>query len=260
MCKDLGLNVSVSDIDIIFAQVVPKGQRRIGFMQFENALKLLADKADTTFEELEDLVRDSSGPILRGTTQALHVTLADGAQPDLTSGRSTSRQLGAEQSPRNGTRRPSQCTTLPVVQRSERRASSCRLPVGGRCADSLAVGQQPKKPMSRDASPRRSVMRTPAKDMLEAWDRFSNGKDQMDGMTFARMCKDCILTQKDFLDTGSIDIVFQTAVGKGKKHMTFFEFGKAMDLIAERKNRDIHDVEAVVMLTGGPELSDAQKK
>jgi hypothetical protein len=47
MCKDskiVGKNCTITDIDIIFKKVLPKGERKIDFIQFQQALKLIAEK------------------------------------------------------------------------------------------------------------------------------------------------------------------------------------------------------------------------
>jgi len=68
MCKDVGLvdrRFTPTDCDLIFAKVVTKGQRRIDFNQFQNALRLIAEKKGV--DSVESIIAGSGGPILHGT-------------------------------------------------------------------------------------------------------------------------------------------------------------------------------------------------
>jgi len=79
LCKDCGLldkMFTPTDADILFAKVVTKGQRRINFEQFEDALVLAADKKNINIGELENQVRQSSGPNWNAT-QMENVRLHD---------------------------------------------------------------------------------------------------------------------------------------------------------------------------------------
>jgi len=71
LCKDSGLynkKYTSTDADLIFAKVCPKGQRRIIFHDFENALKLVAEKLGKDVGEVEDQIMTSGGgPVLKGT-------------------------------------------------------------------------------------------------------------------------------------------------------------------------------------------------
>eukprot|EP00930_Biecheleria_cincta_P038647 TRINITY_DN26552_c0_g1_i1.p1 TRINITY_DN26552_c0_g1~~TRINITY_DN26552_c0_g1_i1.p1 ORF type:complete len:405 (-),score=74.14 TRINITY_DN26552_c0_g1_i1:166-1380(-) len=68
ICKDVGLvdrKFTPTDCDLIFAKVVTKGQRRIDFHQFQNALRLIAERKGV--DSVESIVAGSAGPILHGT-------------------------------------------------------------------------------------------------------------------------------------------------------------------------------------------------
>ncbi|CAK9004554.1 ADP-ribosylation factor 1 [Durusdinium trenchii] len=76
--KFLDRNFSSTDADLIFARVVPKGQRRISITEFEKALGLIAERRSCSQEicvrwrvqRVEDVmqkVADSAGPSLEGT-------------------------------------------------------------------------------------------------------------------------------------------------------------------------------------------------
>jgi len=72
MCKDcgfLGKGLTETDVDLLFSsnKVKKKGQRTIGFEQFEEALTLLASKKGITPEKVRDVLLESTRPILQGT-------------------------------------------------------------------------------------------------------------------------------------------------------------------------------------------------
>mmetsp|Transcript_44873 Transcript_44873/g.130718 ORF Transcript_44873/g.130718 Transcript_44873/m.130718 type:complete len:1266 (-) Transcript_44873:88-3885(-) len=70
LCKDCGLvdkALTVTDVDIVFAKVVTKGQRRICLQQFDEALMLLAEKKCVDVEDVCRRVRRTDGPVLKST-------------------------------------------------------------------------------------------------------------------------------------------------------------------------------------------------
>lgn len=72
LLKDIGAidgkKVTPTDSDLIFAKAVTKGQRRLNFAQFETALQYVADKKGVDVVGIRDLVENSGGPKLAGTT------------------------------------------------------------------------------------------------------------------------------------------------------------------------------------------------
>lgn len=70
LCKDCKLyekHFTSIDVDIIFAKVKVKGQRKINFDQFVNALAIVAEKKHQTLAELVNTIVASSGPAVSGT-------------------------------------------------------------------------------------------------------------------------------------------------------------------------------------------------
>eukprot|EP00931_Biecheleriopsis_adriatica_P062120 TRINITY_DN373_c0_g1_i6.p1 TRINITY_DN373_c0_g1~~TRINITY_DN373_c0_g1_i6.p1 ORF type:complete len:467 (-),score=85.66 TRINITY_DN373_c0_g1_i6:9-1409(-) len=69
LCKDCGLleATQITDADLIFAKVVPRGQRRIGTQQFRDALKLIAEKIGMDEELVCQRVAESDGQVHRST-------------------------------------------------------------------------------------------------------------------------------------------------------------------------------------------------
>jgi len=72
LLKDIGAidgkKVTPTDSDLISAKAVTKIQRRLNFAQFETALQYVADKEGVDVVGIRDLVENSGGPKLAGTT------------------------------------------------------------------------------------------------------------------------------------------------------------------------------------------------
>jgi len=71
LCQDAGVidrNFTGNDCDIVFAKVVPKGERQIVFDEFKEACRIIADKRGVAYKDIADMVaRCSDGPKLQGT-------------------------------------------------------------------------------------------------------------------------------------------------------------------------------------------------
>ena len=70
MCKDTKLidkKLTATDVDLIFAKSKVKTDRRISFDQWMTALGLCAEKKGVSLEDVKASVRDSKGPVLKGT-------------------------------------------------------------------------------------------------------------------------------------------------------------------------------------------------
>eukprot|EP00931_Biecheleriopsis_adriatica_P101439 TRINITY_DN76577_c0_g1_i1.p1 TRINITY_DN76577_c0_g1~~TRINITY_DN76577_c0_g1_i1.p1 ORF type:complete len:541 (-),score=87.43 TRINITY_DN76577_c0_g1_i1:320-1942(-) len=70
LCKDahfLDKDLTTSDVDILFAKVLPKGQRRIDFSHFESLLALLAEKKGVPVAKVRFLAAAADAPVLHGT-------------------------------------------------------------------------------------------------------------------------------------------------------------------------------------------------
>jgi len=70
MCNDCGLfdrKFNKNDCDIIFAKVVPRGSRHINFEQFKDGIRLAAAKKEKPVGEVQDIVANSTGPVINAT-------------------------------------------------------------------------------------------------------------------------------------------------------------------------------------------------
>jgi len=69
-CKDnslIGRGFTKADVDMTFAKMVPKGKRRMDFVMFQDACRLIAQKRSQTNGEIQDCIAASKGPTMTGT-------------------------------------------------------------------------------------------------------------------------------------------------------------------------------------------------
>jgi hypothetical protein len=69
-CKDnklVGHGMQKTDVDLIFAKVVPKGKRRMDFNMFQEACRHIASKRNQSNGDIQNIVASSEGPTLVGT-------------------------------------------------------------------------------------------------------------------------------------------------------------------------------------------------
>ncbi|XP_065065091.1 tubulin polymerization-promoting protein family member 2-like [Rhopilema esculentum] len=71
--KILDKKLTATDVDIIFSKVKAKTERKITYKQFQDALKLLAEKkyGEPNVEKLEEVILKTSGPKASGVTKAV---------------------------------------------------------------------------------------------------------------------------------------------------------------------------------------------
>ena len=66
-CKLLDKKLTTTDIDLIFPKVKDKGARKITYAQFEQAVKLCADKKGVDASAVIDKIVETGGPHFSGT-------------------------------------------------------------------------------------------------------------------------------------------------------------------------------------------------
>jgi hypothetical protein len=84
MSRDLKLldkNLTSTDVDIMFSKVKPKSERKITFAQFEEALKLMAEKkypGDAEgLSKLKEKILEGKGPQAHGVTKTVKAGAVD---------------------------------------------------------------------------------------------------------------------------------------------------------------------------------------
>jgi len=84
-----------------------------------------------------------------------------------------------------------------------------------------------------------------------------SGKTDMDGRSFAKLCRDCKLIGGGFTTT-DVDLLFARVAGKGQRRITLAQFEQALEHIAQKKGTTGDAIQAAVAGTGGPVLSGTQ--
>jgi hypothetical protein len=79
------------------------------------------------------------------------------------------------------------------------------------------------------------------------------GRDDMDGKSFAKLCKDCDLFDRK-LTVVDADIVFAKVVHKGQRRIDLDQFKDALRLTAEKKGIELAALLAKIVEVGGPQL------
>lgn len=80
------------------------------------------------------------------------------------------------------------------------------------------------------------------------------GKTEMEMKDFVKFCKNCQITDST-LPTAAAELVFNDhkVKGPGRRTLDFFEFGAALEQLAERKRMKVSDLYTLALLTGGPQ-------
>ena len=72
-----GKTLDSQSVDIIFSKVKPRGERRITFEEFKDAVAMVGEMRGERFRDISERVASVGGPRARGTTRAEYVKFAD---------------------------------------------------------------------------------------------------------------------------------------------------------------------------------------
>ncbi|DBA79157.1 hypothetical protein WJX77_005720 [Trebouxia sp. C0004] len=76
-------------------------------------------------------------------------------------------------------------------------------------------------------------------------------QQELEGSKFKKLCTDCGLLDKKFTVT-DVDLMFVKSKTKGSQKLTFPEFEKALELIAEKKGISLDDLKSKLTSASGP--------
>lgn len=94
-------------------------------------------------------------------------------------------------------------------------------------------------------------------ELLKVFDSFNGTQKTMEGKSFVKMAKDCKLIDKKVTST-DIDLIFAKVKDKTERRITFAQFIKGLEKIAEKKGVSTEDVYSQIMSTGGPSFKGTQ--
>eukprot|EP00913_Durusdinium_trenchii_P032748 g30656.t1 len=252
LCKDCGLfdrNFSSTDADLIFARVVPKGQRRISITEFEKDGEVRSVKRPQLEmrhfhqEDVMQKVADSAGPSLEGT-KADAVRLHDDKQTYT----GVHARGGPDSVPKGYGHVPGTSSLTLGRRDSKDRRSLSRTPSGAACPlpNLLASGPAVERKLSRNMAGReheRVDSRPAHSEGLEGWKvgsalekaatlsrregcgllenvfeaYCSPGHTEMDGKGFAKLMKDSKMVPL----LQDADLTFAKVVPKGMPSASF---------------------------------------
>jgi len=292
LCKDCGLidkKLTSTDVDLIFAKVVTKGQRRIAYPQFDAALNMCAQKKGASAEEVKTKVGAAQGPVLhatkadavrfhddKSTYTGTHVfggpesvPKGDGHAPGGTSVGYGSQGLAGTLRPNEpgGARHPSPYRSgSKEFGRSGSLTRSGTGEMGRTPSKGATMGRTASKggdAATRTPSKGESMGRTPSTGRRAptaapgtwqaTFQAYCAGHYDMDGKSFAKLLKDCDLMDKSFTSTDA-DIIFAKCVVKGQRRIGPDNFREALRLVAERRQIPIEDIVDKVTSIQGPIL------
>ncbi|CAE7554473.1 TTN [Symbiodinium necroappetens] len=211
LCKDCSLVdriFSSTDADLIFAKVVPKGQRRITIAEFEKALGLIAERRGCSQEDVMQRVADGAGPALEGT-KAEAVRFHD----DKTTYTGTHARGGPESVPKGYGHVPQSMKPRRSLSRTS--SGACALPnlLGASTGSSSGLERKlsrtgsngwirPLTPLEKAATIGRREGCGLLENVFEAY--CSPGQTEMDGKGFAKLMKDSKIVGTRFTTTDGL--------------------------------------------------------
>mmetsp|Transcript_59050 Transcript_59050/g.127745 ORF Transcript_59050/g.127745 Transcript_59050/m.127745 type:complete len:412 (-) Transcript_59050:68-1303(-) len=258
LCKDCGLldrKCTPTDVDLIFAKVVAKGHRRIVFAEFEMALHKVAEKKGVDFQDIEDKVVCGGGPVLHGT-KADAVRFHD----DKSTYTGTHVNGGPDHVAKG--QGSAHSSLGPAALRHDERHSSTGSNARRTSATTVVATQRPSRVEAHEAflamheAPQAQESLPQYKSLDATWMAYTKGQD-MDGKTFAKLCKDCELLDKKCTPT-DVDLIFAKVAPKGQRRIHIGQFEAALELLANKKGKSVDEVRGIVTEHGGPELHGTQ--
>lgn len=222
-CKDNGLighGMKKTDIDLIFAKVVPKGKRRMDFFMFKDACRHIAGKRGQSNGEIQAVVAGSTGPNIVGTKTEYSKFYDD--KSTYTGAATANENLGSVGLD-HGRHDRAQAAAAAGLQADE-------------TEDASLWGQIEK--------------------VFWAFCAESGG-DGLDGRTFLKMLNDTGCIGKGF-SKQDVDIVFAN-VGRKAKKLNFEQFQAATRQIAHKRKEEIFMVQGKIANSSGPEMHGVTK-
>jgi len=217
-CKDIKLinkALTPTDIDLIFAKVVPKGKRRMDFPQFKDAVRHIAKKRKATNRAIQELVCASDGPAFAGTKAEYNKFYDD---KSLYTGSATYNEK-FEGTIKAGT--VNKHDKMVAEGDAKLKASEASEEDWGGCQHVFYL--------------------------------FAGASGDLDGKEFALMCREIGgLLRGAFRDV-DIDTVFASCA-KGERRIQFAQFQDIVRKIAIKKDEDTSSTQACIGRSNGPTL------
>eukprot|EP00287_Rhodomonas_sp_CCMP768_P028303 CAMPEP_0202853172 /NCGR_PEP_ID=MMETSP1389-20130828/90345_1 /ASSEMBLY_ACC=CAM_ASM_000865 /TAXON_ID=302021 /ORGANISM="Rhodomonas sp., Strain CCMP768" /LENGTH=340 /DNA_ID=CAMNT_0049531715 /DNA_START=37 /DNA_END=1059 /DNA_ORIENTATION=+ len=263
ICKDTKIvdsKCTATDVDLAFAKVKDKNERRITFTQFKEALKILADKKGKTLADLEAKISSSKGPVLSGT-----VAEANKFHDDKSLYTGVHAKGGPSTIDTDKVADISQ-----IMDRSDAdvrgvkkdKAPAAAHTVAGTAAPAVAKSSS-SKAITKTASsgaPAKSgssakLVSGEAKSLQEVFSKFTAGAAEMDGRVWAKFAKDCGVVNKKCTNT-DIDLIFaKVKTNPSARKISYLQFMDGLKQCAAKRGEELAKLEASILEAGGPSFS-----
>lgn len=208
----LGKGLVKTDIDMIFAKVVPKGKRKLDFECFKQAIRHVATKKKINNGQMQDIVTACHGPELHGTKQDAVRFYDD--KSSFTGAACANANFGVEDDGhRSGDAR-----------HAKQAAEAAAKMKGGKEGD--------------------------WKPVEASFNNFAGPGAELDGKELVKLCTDVHLFGGGFTKN-DVDVVF-AGVARKKKKIDFEDFKAICYKIADKKKIDVSEVQAKVAAAEGP--------
>ncbi|GAB4814005.1 hypothetical protein N2152v2_001051 [Parachlorella kessleri] len=272
LCKDsklVGRGLSPTDVDLIFMKAKARGERRITFDQFIQALEQCGEKKGQTLVEVVDRILQSDGPIVNNVTKADFCKFHD----------DKSYQCGVYG---RGGPLTVEVPTDPLaalVSRDTpgRHSSKSPLPSPALSAGTRTPGMLTPSASFRDSAqkPRPSTggegTTEELRQVFRAFATFGQGscaaspaaaspsvKVEMDSVRFAKLCRESGLLGGK-LSTTAVDLCFTKVKSKGARKIAFKQFIEAIELLAHEKGCSVEEVRSTLSSCEGPMFNSVTK-
>jgi len=220
-CKDnnlLGHGMTKTDVDLIFAKVVPKGQRRMDFNMFKDAVRNIAQKRKQTTGEIQGVVSNSTGPILTGTKQDAVRFYDD--KTTFTGSHAHNENFEGTDTTHGGDRHGAQ------------QARTDALLHGGDAA------------IEDDWGP-----------LEVTFNSFAGPEKRLEGREFKKMCDEISGLIGGGFTKNDVDVVFTACKSKGSNYLLFDGFQEVCRRVAVKKSTTTAAVQQIVAASAGPHLN-----
>jgi hypothetical protein len=215
-CKDNGLighGLAKTDVDLIFAKVVPKGKRRMDFNMFKDACRHIAGKRSQTNRQIQEIVAGSSGPIM-------HATKTDAVR--FFDDKSTYTGAHAANEAHSGVNA------------------------------SAALGRHERVAAEADAAVHSGAAEDDWGECERVFNAFSGPPRTLEGREFKKMCDEIEGIYGSGFLKRDVDVVFASCKTKGTNHIDFAGFQECVRKIAAKKKTAPADVQQIVAASDGP--------
>jgi len=244
LAKDTKLidkKLTATDVDLIFAKVKAKTERRITFDQFMSGLEHFATKKGVEVAKVHETVGASRGPVLTGT-KADAVKFHD------------DKSLYTGVYAKGGPTNVDKDKVSDISQTCNRGDADVRGIAAGEVAHVTKkmsnVVIEEKKEVKKTAS-KTAVQSAPAGSLQEVFNKFTAGQKEMDGKTFAKFAKDCKIINKACTTT-DIDLIFAKSKDKAARKITYKQFEGAVELCAAKRSQSAEALIESILGAGGP--------